>query len=175
MASSATAVPSGLALKVEWVEPGGKIGRVDQLFLGPDAGERVQAVGHGLAEDDHVRLHAEMLDRPQLAGPVEAHLDLVDDQQDAVLVEHLLQLDEEVGRRDDVAAGALQRLDIEGGVFGLPVLGPRRRCIRSRTGGRTAARSARRTPPCSCPWGRGNGTGTGMKCARSPKWPKRRR
>ena len=86
-----------------------------------------------------VRLDAEVLDRPQLAGAVEAHLDLVDDQQDAVLVEHPLQLDEEVLRRDDVAAGALDRLDVEGGDTrpGRP-WGPRRRCIRSRTGARTA-------------------------------------
>ena len=97
--------------------------RVDQLFARPDAGQRVEAVGERLAEHEHVRLDAEMLDRPQLAGAVEAHLDFVDDQQDAVAVEHLLELDEEVLRRDDVAAGALDRLDVEGGVFGLAGLG----------------------------------------------------
>src|SRR5262249_38484025 len=64
-------------------------------------------------------LHAEMLDRPQLAGAEEAHLDLVDDEQDAVSVEHLLELDEEILRRDHVAAGALDRLDVERGVLGL--------------------------------------------------------
>ena len=64
-----------------------------------------------------------MLDREQLAGAVEAHLDLVHDQQDAVLVEHALQLGEEVLRRDDVAAGALDRLDVEGGKLGLAGLG----------------------------------------------------
>ena len=119
MASSATAVPIGLALKVEWVEPGGKIFRVDQLLARPHAGERIEAVGDGLAEHDDVGLHAEVLDRPQLAGAIEAHLDFVDDQQDAVLVEHALQLDEIVRRRNDVAARALDRLDVEGGILGL--------------------------------------------------------
>src|SRR5215475_12493589 len=60
-----------------------------------------------------------MLDRPELAGAEETHLDLVDDEQDAVLVEHALQAREEVRRRNHVAAGALDRLDVERGVLAL--------------------------------------------------------
>ena len=115
MASSATAVPIGVALNVECVEPG----RVDQLLARPDAGQRIEAVGQRLAEHDHVRLHAEVLDREHLAGAVEAHLDLVDHEQDAVTIQHALELDEEVPRGNDVAAGALDRLHVEGGKLGL--------------------------------------------------------
>ncbi|RMO59452.1 hypothetical protein ALQ29_05598 [Pseudomonas marginalis pv. marginalis] len=93
--------------------------RVDQFFPGPDAAQRVEAVGQGLAEHDHVRLHVEVLDRPQLAGAVEAHLDFVGHHQDAVLVQHLLEFAVEVHRRDHVAAGALDRLDVKRGVFAL--------------------------------------------------------
>src|SRR5688572_3715959 len=64
-----------------------------------------------------------MLDRPQLAGPVKAHLDFIDDEQNTVLIKHLLQLDEEVLRRDHITAGALDRLDIEGRIFALAGLG----------------------------------------------------
>src|SRR5690242_3720052 len=48
--------------------------RIDELFPGPDAGKRVEAVRQGFAEDEHVRLDAEMLDRPELAGTEETHL-----------------------------------------------------------------------------------------------------
>src|SRR6516165_145324 len=60
-----------------------------------------------------------MLDRPELAGTEETHLDFVDHQQDAVAVEHLLQFDKEILGRDHVPAGALNGLDVERGVFGL--------------------------------------------------------
>src|SRR6476659_9501771 len=96
---------------------------IDQLLARPDAGQRIEAVGEGLAEYDDVRRDAEMLDREELAGAVETHLDLVDDQQDAVPVEHLLELDEEVLGRNDVAARALDRLHVEGGKLGLADLG----------------------------------------------------
>src|SRR6266545_296531 len=89
----------------------------------PDAGQRIEAVGQRLAEHDDVGLDAEMLDRPQLAGAEETHLDLVDHQQDAVAVQHLLELDEEILRRNYVAAGALDWLDVERGIFGLAGLG----------------------------------------------------
>ena len=105
--------------------------------------------------------HAEVLDRPQLAGAIEAHLDLVDDQQDAVLVEHLLQFDEEVLRRDDVAAGALDRLDVEGGELRLAGLGVPHAVVFALEQARELLHAVvRRTPPCSCPWGRGSGRGT---------------
>src|SRR5690242_8698975 len=117
--SSATAVPIGLLAKVECVEPGGKIIRMDQRLPCPDAGERVETVRDGLPEHQNIRLHAEMLDRPHLAGAIEPHLYFIDHQQDAVLVQDLLQFAEEVHRRHDIAAGALDCLDIEGREFGL--------------------------------------------------------
>ena len=123
MASSATAVPIGIGVEGRVRRARREDRRVDQLLARPHAGQRIEAVGDGLAEHDDVGLHAEVLDRPQLAGAIEAHLDLVDDQQDAVLVEHALQLDEEVLGRNDVAAGALDRLDVEGRVLGLARLG----------------------------------------------------
>ena len=116
--------------------------------------ERIEAVGERLAEHEHVRRHAEMLDRPQLAGAEETHLDLVDDQQDAVLVEHLLQAREEVRRRDHVAAGALDRLDVERGVFALPRLRvPHAVVFGLEQALELRARSARRIPPCVMPFG----------------------
>src|SRR5436190_3772439 len=97
--------------------------RVDELFACPDAGQRIEAVGKRLAEHDDVRRDAEMLDREELAGAVEAHLNLVHHQQDAVLVEHALQPGKVVLRRDDVAPGTLDRLHVERGVFRLAGLG----------------------------------------------------
>ena len=162
MASSATPVPMGLALKVECVEPTGKICRVDQLLAGPQAGQRIEAVGDRLAEHDDVGRDAEVLDRPELAGPVEAHLDLVDDHQDAVLVEHLLQVLEEVHRRHDVAARALQWLDVEGGVLGLAGLRIPEAVVLALEQARELLHAVvRRTLPWSCPWVPGSGRGTG--------------
>ena len=53
--------------------------------------------------------------RPEAAGAAEAGLDLVRDEQDAVLVGQLPQARQEPGRRHDVAALADDRLDDEGG------------------------------------------------------------
>ena len=161
MASSATAVPSGLALNVECVEPGGKI-------CGLISSSRAQMPASGL------RPLVIALPNTRMSGltpkcsidhslpvRIEAHLDFVDDEQDAVLVEHFLQLDEEVLRRDDVAAGALDRLDVEGGVFRLAGLGvPHAVVFALEQALELLARSERRTPPCSCPSGRGSDTGT---------------
>ncbi len=94
-------------------------GRVDQLFARPQAGQRIEAVGQRLAEHHDIRRHAEVFDRPQLAGPPETHLDFIGHHQDAVLVEHLLQALEEARRRDHVAAGALNGFHVERGVFAL--------------------------------------------------------
>ena len=155
-----TAVPIGLALKVEWVEPGGNtVGLISSSRAQrPDSGFRPLVIA--LPNTSTSGCDAEVLDRPQLAGAVEAHLDLVDHQQDAVLVEHLLQPLEEVHRRDDVAAGALDRLDVEGGVFGLPGLGvPDAVIFGLEQAGELVRRTARRTLPCSCPWGRGSSRG----------------
>ena len=52
-----------------------------------------------------------MLDREQFAGAGEAGLDLVGDQEDAVLVADAAELDQKLGRRDVEAAFALDRLD----------------------------------------------------------------
>ena len=54
-----------------------------------------------------------MLDGEELTGPVEPHLNLVHDQKNAVLVEHLLEFGKEILRRNDVAASALDRLHVE--------------------------------------------------------------
>src|SRR5690606_1201405 len=51
--------------------------RVDQFLAGPDASQRIKAVRNGLSEHENVRLHTEMLDRPEFTGSIEAHLDLV--------------------------------------------------------------------------------------------------
>src|SRR5258706_10354465 len=91
--------------------PGAEDLRVDELLAGPYAGERVQAVGERLAEDDDVGLDVEVLHRPHLAGAAEAHLDLVVDHEDAVLLADRGHALEVVLRRDDVAAGALHRFD----------------------------------------------------------------
>src|SRR6267378_2337868 len=86
---------------------------VDHRLTRPDAGHRVEAVGQSLAEDQHVRLDTEMFDASHLAGAIDTHLDLIYHQQNAVLVEHLLELDEKSFRRNDIPACALNRLDIE--------------------------------------------------------------
>ena len=52
-----------------------------------------------------------MVDREQLAGPTEAGLDLVGDQEDAVLAGDLAEPGQERRRRDEVAALAEDRLD----------------------------------------------------------------
>ncbi|MNF89183.1 hypothetical protein D3C84_716970 [compost metagenome] len=93
--------------------------RVDQLFFRPDAAQRVEAVGQRFAEDDDVGFDVEVLDRPQLAGAIEAHLDFVDHQQNAVLVQHMLEFAVEVHRWDDIAAGSLDRFDVKCSVFAL--------------------------------------------------------
>ena len=64
-----------------------------------------------LGRQQDVRLDAPVLDRPHLAGPPGARLDLVGDQQDAVLVTDVAEALEEPVLGDDVAALALDRLD----------------------------------------------------------------
>src|SRR5947209_572168 len=88
--------------------------RRDQFLARPHAGERVQAVRQRLAEDDDVRLDAEVLDGPEFPGAVEAHLNLVVNHQNLVLVQDFLERREVAFGRDDVAARPLNRLDVEG-------------------------------------------------------------
>ena len=64
-----------------------------------------------LGGEQDVGLDAPVLDRPHLAGPPGARLDLVGDEQDPVLVADRAEALEEAVLGDDVAALALDRLD----------------------------------------------------------------
>src|SRR5262245_9304896 len=87
--------------------------RRNQVLARPHAAQRIQSVGQRLSEDEDVGGDAEVLDRPELAGAKEAHLDLIVDQQHVTLVENLAKSREITWRRDDVAARPLNWLDIE--------------------------------------------------------------
>src|SRR5262245_5742602 len=54
--------------------------RIDELLASPYARQRIEAIGDGLSENEDVRIDAEMLDRPELAGAIDAHLDFIDDE-----------------------------------------------------------------------------------------------
>ncbi len=72
-----------------------------------------------MPDEQHVGLHAVVLDGPHLPGTPDARLHLVGDEQDPVLVADVAQLGEPLRRWDDVAALALNRLDDDRGhVFG---------------------------------------------------------
>ena len=94
-----------------WV-PGGQ--RVHELGPGEDPRQR-QARGDPLGHDEDVRLDVPVADGEQLAGPPEAGLDLVGDEQDPVLAGDLAEARQEGRRRDDVAALAEDRLDDDRG------------------------------------------------------------
>src|SRR5262245_55399266 len=97
--------------------------RTDELFARPHSRQRTEAVGERLAKHDDVGLHIEILHRPELSGAEETHLDLVVHQQDAPRLEDTLEFPEITGRRDHIAAGTLNGLDIEGGELALAGLG----------------------------------------------------
>ena len=103
----AAAQATGLPPNVEPWPPGSQ-----SITLGPgdDAGER-QAAGEALADAHDVGLDAVVLARPHRAGAPDAGLHLVDDEQDAVRVAQRAQVGQPAGRRHDVAALALDRLD----------------------------------------------------------------
>ena len=82
--------------------------------LPSDAGER-QAAGDRLRHGHQVGLDAVVLDREQLAGAAEAGLHLVDDEQDPLAVADRAQPLEELRRRGDEAALALDGLDDDRG------------------------------------------------------------
>ncbi len=84
------------AVRARW-EP------VHQVRAGQDP-RQGQAGRDALGHDQDVRLDVPVTDREQLAGPPEACLDLVGDQQDPVLPRDLAQAGQEPGRRHDVAA-----------------------------------------------------------------------
>src|SRR5712671_1003601 len=89
--------------------------RRDQLLSRPDARQRIESVGERLAEHDDVRFDVEVLDRPELSGAIKSHLDFIIDQQNLARFQHCRKLLEIARWRNHVAAGALDRLDKEGG------------------------------------------------------------
>ena len=74
-----------------------------------------KAAADALAERHRVRRHAVVLPGEPVAGAADAGLDLVEDQERAVLAAELAQAGEVAGRRDVDAALALHRLDDERG------------------------------------------------------------
>jgi hypothetical protein len=68
-----------------------------------------------LGQSHDVGLYALVLTGEHPAGPSDARLHLVEDQQDAVPVAEFAQPGQEPGRRHDVTALALDRLDQDGG------------------------------------------------------------
>ena len=85
-------------------------GRVHDLRLAEHARER-QPGGDRLGDRDQVGLDAVVLDREHPAGAAEAGLHLVDDEDDPVPVADRAHAREELRRRDDEAALALDGLD----------------------------------------------------------------
>src|SRR5437762_420653 len=85
----------------------------NQFFARPEAGQRVQPVGQRLAKDDDVGRDAEVLDGPEFSRAIETHLDFVIHDENLVRVAGFLEPGEVISRRDDVAARALHRLDVE--------------------------------------------------------------
>ncbi len=71
--------------------PGREEFRRDQLLTRPNARKWIQTICQRLAEDNDVRRDAEILNRPELAGAIEAHLDFVVHNQDFVLAASFLQ------------------------------------------------------------------------------------
>ena len=91
----------------------------DELFPRPDAGQWIEAVCQGLPEHHNVGFQAEMLEGPEFSGAMDSHLDFVDYDQNAALVEDARQFLEIAPGRDHVSARALDRLDVERGEFRL--------------------------------------------------------
>ena len=88
--------------------------RLEELGAG-DHGAEGHARRDALGGEQDVRLHAPVLDGPHLPGPTGAGLDLVGDEQAAVLVADAAQALEEAVLRDDVPALALDRLEDDRG------------------------------------------------------------
>jgi len=82
--------------------------------VGEHARDRIEAAREGLADDHRVRTDPRVLVGEQLSGAPEPGLDLVDHQQRPVPRGDLAQPRQVVGRRDDDAALALDRLDQHG-------------------------------------------------------------
>ena len=83
-------MPIGLALKVECVDPGGKIVGLMSSSRAHTPASGFRAVGEGLAD----MMASGFTPKCSMARSLPVrnnHLDFVDHQQDAVLVEHLLE------------------------------------------------------------------------------------
>ena len=102
-----------------------RVGGVHQLGPTGDGGQR-HPRGQGLGRGHHVGDHAGVLDGEQLAGPTEPGLDLVGDQDHAVLVAQLPQPLQERSRGGDEPPLAQDRLDDDGGHVGRVDLGHHR-------------------------------------------------
>jgi len=88
--------------------------------VGPaDAGGYGEARGEGLAKADDVRGDAEVVAGEEFAGAVEAGEDFVGDEEDFFLVADAAEHREEVARRGDDAAPALDGLDEDAADFAL--------------------------------------------------------
>ena len=111
MLASAAAQLTGLPPKVVRWSPIWKASAISARAM--KARQR-PAVGDALGHGHDVGLDAVVLDGEQLAGAPEAALDLVGDEEDALLVEDLLDALEVAVRRHDDAALAHHRLGDEG-------------------------------------------------------------
>ncbi len=87
----------------------------DHQVLAGDHRAQRQAAGDALARRDDVGGDALLLDRPHRAAAPDPGLDLVADEQDAVVVAELSQVPEPAIGRDDVAALTEPGLDHDGG------------------------------------------------------------
>jgi hypothetical protein len=97
-----------------YVPPIGGVARsVHDLRAAEDARER-EAGGDRLRDAHQVGLDVVVLDAPELPRAAVAGLDLVDDEDDAVVVAELAHAGEKLGRRDDEASLALNGLDHDG-------------------------------------------------------------
>src|SRR5262249_54917301 len=99
--------------------PRWKDGRRDEILTRPDTAERIEPVRQGFPENDDVWSDAEIFEAPQLTRAVEAHLNFVVHHQDVAIVQNLPETLEITGRRDHIAAGPLNRFDVERRKLGL--------------------------------------------------------
>src|SRR5688572_8755174 len=95
------------------LEPGGR------ALIGDDGGNRVNAAGETFAAHYHVWLYAVGFDAPHLAGPHEACLHLVGNEQGSCPFAHLLDSFEIALRRHWKSIGRRDRLDDHAGGIAL--------------------------------------------------------
>src|SRR5205814_10181406 len=80
-----------------------------------DDGAQGEPDGDPLGQAEDVAGDSPMLGREHLPGPPDPALDLVKDEQDAMLIAELAESRQEVEGRDDITSLALDRLDEDGG------------------------------------------------------------